>query len=125
MPKPEKRADPCPDHGSGKQAPEQKLHGLIGLARRAGKLALGSAAVEKTLKFGKASLVLIDEGISQNGMTKLQTRCGLNEIPVLVLPERLLERALGESCKCAAITDQGFASGILKLGGTQKQNAKR
>ncbi len=115
MPNPDESAlySFCPDPDDTET--EKKLHGLIGLARRAGKLTLGSAAVEKALKCGKATLVLADESISQNSAAKLKAKSCRSQTRVCVLPQRLLEKALGESCKCAAVTDESFASGILKL----------
>ena len=93
---------------------EDKLKGMIGLARRAGRLGCGSVAVEKCLNSGKCTLVLIDEAASANTLEAFTKQSRFANVPIKLLPQGLLEKSLGEYRMCAAVSDENFSKQMLK-----------
>jgi ribosomal protein L7Ae-like RNA K-turn-binding protein len=89
---------------------ETGLVGLIGIAKRAGRLTVGTFQTEKNLKAGKALLILLDEGVSENTRKKLKQ----DGAQTVCLKSGLLQRALGEEIMVASLTDAGFAAQIRK-----------
>ena len=89
---------------------DSKVYGLIGLARRARKLISGAFAVQKCILSGKARLVLLDAGASRNTKDDFIKLCSKQGVPLRALPAGELEKLLGDAKKCAAITDENFAS---------------
>ena len=94
---------------------ETKLSGLLGLCRRAGKLFAGMSAVQKALDAGKVCAVFADEAIAQNTLERMQKKCKAQSVPLCLLPEGLLERALGEYHMLCCVCDPNFARGLKQL----------
>ena len=94
---------------------ETKLAGLLGLCRRAGKLYAGASAVQKALDAGKVCAVLADEAIAENSLDRAKKKCGALGVPVYILPQGLMERALGEYHMLCCVCDPNFAEGLKKL----------
>ena len=94
---------------------EPALWGMVGLARRAGRLTLGRTAVKQSLARKKALAVLLDEGMSENSLAEMRSDCSAANVPMLLLPAGGLENLLGEGRKCACVTDANFAAQIIKL----------
>jgi len=96
---------------------EERLLGLLGLARRAGQLAIGGSAVENMVTRGRRPLVIVarDSGASlRNKMLHLDPVRGFL---VDLVSREDLSKALGrEKLAVVAIADRGFVSGIEKLG---------
>lgn len=95
----------------------RKLLALLGLARRAGRLAMGASAVEKLVKRGERPLVILaaDAGAAL-ALTaqRWQPVRGLVHGPV---DGRDLAATLGrDRLAVVATTDPGFVRGIEKLG---------
>jgi len=88
----------------------------LGLALRAGALAVGEAPVAQACKTHRARLVLVAAGAADNSAEKarrLAAECGA---PLAALPrdKTAVGFALGRSvCAVLAVTDAGFAAGIL------------
>ncbi|MBQ6594186.1 MAG: 50S ribosomal protein L7ae [Clostridia bacterium] len=94
----------------------KRLAGMLGLCMRAGRLVSGEEACEKAVRTGRASLVLIDEGMSANGKKALGNACGTYGAALYRLPEGLLEAAIGKAGRrSAAIVDGGFAGRIREI----------
>jgi ribosomal protein L7Ae-like RNA K-turn-binding protein len=95
-----------------------RLLGLLGLARRAGKLALGFSAVEQLVRRGEKPLVIVarDMGAAQKGkVERLQPVRGLLDD---VLDGADMAAAFGrEKLTVVAVSDTGFVKGIEKLAG--------
>ncbi len=94
----------------------QKLLGLLGLARRAGKLAVGFTAVETIVRRGEAPLVITasDMGASQKG--KVSRWEPLRGTLSDVLTGEQLAQAMGrEKLSVVGVSDAGFVKGIQKL----------
>ncbi len=93
-----------------------KIISLIGLSRRAGKLVMGYDAVVMAVKKKTAILVIIASDVSEK--TKKNTyfeceKCGVSVIQINETMEEL-ETNLRKKVGVLAITDKGFASGIVK-----------
>ena len=63
----------------------QKILNLIGLATKAGKTVSGEFMTEKTVKTGKASLVIISEEASENTKKMFTNMCTYYEVPIYFL----------------------------------------
>ncbi|HBG11872.1 MAG TPA: 50S ribosomal protein L7ae, partial [Clostridium sp.] len=63
----------------------QKILNLIGLATKAGKTVSGEFMTEKTVKTGKASLVIISEEASENTKKMFTNMCTYYKVPIYFL----------------------------------------
>lgn len=89
----------------------------LGLAKKAGRLAIGDGAVEAALQNRTARLVLLASDVSDNTRHRAQRLAEYGKCPLLTLPytKEALGNALGRAvCAVAAITDVGFAASIRK-----------
>lgn len=96
---------------------DEKLLHLLGLARRAGRLDLGSEAVRDAVKKRRASLVLLAGDLSPktaSGQSLLAQQAG---IPFRTIRPRMneVEAALGKRAGVIAVNDRGFANRLLAL----------
>ena len=88
---------------------------LLGLAKRAGRLAVGNDAVSEALHTGRARLLILAEDAAENTVRRFSNRHG--EVPLRTLPcsKETLGSAIGyKSCAAAAICDEGFAQAFEK-----------
>lgn len=96
---------------------EQKVTGLLGLALRANKLAVGSDLVADMATSGKMRVLLIsaDAGAAIKRDAAFFARKA--NVPMLTLPcdKLALGKALGRSaCAICALSDIGFAASVAK-----------
>ena len=91
--------------------------GLIGLARRAGKVASGEAQVEAMLKQQKGYLLILAED-APGAQKKFVLWAKDLKVPVLIKGgKEELGRAIGLTPRAAILVmDEGFAKAILKTG---------
>lgn len=91
--------------------------GLIGLARRAGKVASGEAQVEAMLKQQKGYLLILAED-APGAQKKFALWAKDLKVPVLIKGgKEELGRAIGLTPRAAILVmDEGFAKAILKTG---------
>ena len=95
---------------------------LLGLARRAGRLAVGEETVAATVRAGDARLLILTEDASEH----LVRRAAHFGKPVLRLTCSKLQLgpALGKStCAIAAVTDPGLAASVAEKLGTPEAAA--
>lgn len=94
-----------------------KVFGLIGLAAKAGKVQSGGFSAEKSVKSGRAFLVLVSEDASENTKKMFRNMCLFYEIPYYEFGSKEeLGHALGKEMRSSlAIQDEGFCKAILKL----------
>jgi len=95
---------------------KQKLVALLGLARRAGRLAVGFSAVESLVKKGQAPLVIVasDMGPSQRG--KVDHWEPLRGILDSALTAEEMAETMGrDKLSIVGVSDNGFVKGIQKL----------
>ena len=96
----------------------QRLCGMIGMARRAGEVVMGTELVCTAMPKGKVKLVLISSTASDQTKKKLSVKSEFYRIPYVVadIDTESLGRILGKSCAVAgiAITGAGLAEEIRK-----------
>ena len=86
---------------------------LLGLALRAGKLAVGEEPVRLALQEGTARTVLLAQDASDRARRKVEPKLGTVPLQVIPASKEELGRALGrESCAICAVTDKGFAQSL-------------
>ena len=98
--------------------------GMLGLSRRAGRLACGEDAVSAMVAEGKGRAIFIAEDIGEATRRKVMRHDA--RVPVFMLPcsREMLGNAIGmPGCAVCALSDMGMASAIAaKLSGTGGQN---
>lgn len=103
----------------------ESLLGLIGLARRAGKLAVGEALTAELVTAGRARAIFLAQDAGEATRRKVMRHDA--RVPVFVLPcgKEALGRAVGFSdCAVCAMSDIGMAQAAAKkLAETGGQNA--
>lgn len=92
-----------------------KMKRLLGLARNAGKCALGAGAAEKAIKHNKSCLVILAENSGESTKSKFVNLCDrLNARYIFCKDKFELGEAVGLKEKSViAITDSGFAKGVF------------
>ena len=94
-----------------------KLLGLLGLAQRAGKLAVGATAVEGLIHRGRRPVVIVAEDAGSALLRRLQSQGPERCVLVRAASRHELGKALGrDQVAAVAVTDRGFVNGIVKLG---------
>ena len=93
-----------------------KALSLISLATKAGKIASGEFCTEKEVKSGTAALVIVAEDASDNTKKKFKNMCEFYEVPIYIYGDKnTLGHAMGKEFRASlAVTDAGFAKGIMK-----------
>ncbi len=93
-----------------------KALSMISLATKAGKTASGEFSTEKEVKTGYAELVIVASDASDNTKKKFKNMCDFYEVPMYVYGDKCtLGHAMGKEFRASlAVTDLGFAKGIIK-----------
>ena len=94
-----------------------RVLGVLGLARRAGALAIGTNSVLEAVRKGKAYLVLIASDASENTAKQLLDKSAFYKIPADRLPFGMLE--LGHAIDkdhivAVAVLQEGFVVSYTK-----------
>ncbi len=98
------------------QVDVQKLVALLGLARRAGRLAVGFTAVETTVKRGEAPFVVLASDIGASQKKKISRWDPLRGILADVLTGQEMAQAMGrDKLSVVGVSDANFIKGIKKL----------
>lgn len=102
----------------------ESLLGLIGLARRAGKLAVGEALTAELVAEGRARAIFVAQDIGEATKRKVMRHDA--RVPVFELPfdKQTLGQAVGVAgCAVCAMQDIGMAQAAAKkLADTSEQN---
>lgn len=102
----------------------ESLLGLIGLARRAGKLAVGEALTAELVAEGRARAIFLAQDIGEATKRKVMRHDA--RVPVFELPcdKQTLGQAVGVAgCAVCAMQDIGMAQAAAKkLADTSEQN---
>lgn len=95
-----------------------KLAGLLGIARRSGRLTMGFDAAAALIKAGKAKLVLAAADLSEKTQKELRYAAQGKKTPVVQVPmtKDEMARALGlaKPVGVLATDDGGFAAAMQK-----------
>ncbi len=89
---------------------------MLGLATRAGKIGCGEFMTEKSIKEGKACLVIVAEDASANTKKMFRNKCEFYEVPFAEYATKIdLGNAIGKEVRASlAVLDEGFATAIIK-----------
>lgn len=89
---------------------------FLGLAAKAGKVRSGEFMTEKTVKERKARLVIIATDTSETSKKNYKDMCAYYHVPIYEYGSKEeLGHAIGKEFRTSAVvTDEGFASGIIK-----------
>ncbi|MDR0219912.1 MAG: ribosomal L7Ae/L30e/S12e/Gadd45 family protein [Lachnospiraceae bacterium] len=98
------------------QAETKKVYNLLGLAQKSRNLVSGSFMTEKTIKDGKARLVIVSADASGNTKKMFGDKCTHYKVPLYIYGESMeMGHALGKEARVSlAVTDSGFAKAIIK-----------
>ncbi len=93
-----------------------KVYSMLGLATKAGKVVSGEFATDKSVKGGKAWLVIVSEDASDNTKKMFSNMCEFYEVPRYFFgTKEELGHAIGKAMRSSlAITDENFAESIKK-----------
>ncbi|GAA3406570.1 YlxQ family RNA-binding protein [Paenibacillus hodogayensis] len=94
--------------------PNHKALSFLGLAMRAGKLAIGDEGALKAVRSGQARLVVLAEDASDNTRKKFQDKCAHYNVDLVECFDRYeLGAAIGKEARVlVAVVDAGFAQKI-------------
>lgn len=94
-----------------------KVYSFMGLAMKAGKLVSGEEGCEKTIRSGKAFLVITAEDASENTVKKFLNACEYRKVPFFRYGQKeALGRLLGKEVRSViTVTDSGFAQKLTEL----------
>ena len=102
---------------------------LVGIAKKAGKVAAGEFQTEQAVSSGRAGLVIVSEEASENTKKKFRNMCDFYRIPVFFYGgKEQLGTAIGCEFRASlAVTDEGLSRSIEKklLQFTKEQGAYR
>lgn len=91
-----------------------RVYSMLGLATKAGKTVSGEFSVEKEVKTGRASLVVVAEDASDNTKKKFRNMCEFYQVRVAVAGTKdELGSAIGKEYRAViAVLDTGFAKSV-------------
>ncbi len=94
----------------------RKALNLLSLAQRSGRLSSGEFMVEKSVKEGKAYLVIIAQDASKNTKKKFYNMCTFYHVPAIEMSDKEeLGRSIGRTERSSlALMDDGFAKAVMK-----------
>ncbi|WP_457944193.1 L7Ae/L30e/S12e/Gadd45 family ribosomal protein [Caproiciproducens sp. LBM24188] len=92
------------------------LH-FLGLARRAGKLSLGSDPAQESLRKGRARLVLLASDLSPRTAGGVELAAKEKGVAVVKIGATMdeISTALGKRTGVVAVNDPGFAKKLIAL----------
>lgn len=93
-----------------------KVLSYLGLATKAGKIQSGEFSTEKSVKSGKAALVIVAEDASDNTKKKFKNMCTFYEVPFYIYgTKEALGACIGKEFRASlALEDTGFCNAIKK-----------
>ena len=101
-----------------------KFLNMLGLAKRAGKIAVGTPMVTAAVRSKTALLVLLTSDAAPNAVKRITDSCNSHEIRLMSVhyTKGELAAAIGSSGEVAAVAllDHNFTKAILKLRETEK-----
>lgn len=94
-----------------------KVCGLLGLARRAGKISFGTEACMKDIESNRVKLVIIAEDAAERTKMNFKNICSKKNIPIFeILNIEEISTAIGQQNKAVvSIKDLNFSKEIIKI----------
>ena len=93
-----------------------KVLAYLGLETRAGKIQSGEFSTEKSVKAGKAAMVIVAEDASNNTKKKFTNMCTFYKVPIYIYgTKETLGASIGRELRASlALEDTGFCNAIKK-----------
>ena len=94
-----------------------KVLGMLGLAKRAGKVESGEFSAEKAVKTYQSRLVILAGDASENTRKKFTDKASYRKIPVRIYADKeRLGKATGTGERSVmSVNDEKFAESLVKL----------
>lgn len=94
-----------------------KICGLLGLARRAGKLSLGTEACKQDIEKNKIKLIIIAKDSAERTKMNFKNICKEKNIPIFeILNIEEISNSIGQNNKAIiGIKDINFSNEIIKI----------
>jgi len=92
----------------------QAFYSMLGIAMRAGVLTMGTDGVLAAIAAGKAGLVLLDDGASENTQKKLNDCCAYYGAQIVTTQKDALGFAVGKPGRMCAAVAKGTLCDKLK-----------
>lgn len=94
-----------------------KFKGMLSLAMKAHKLEVGESRAQTAVRGDSAYLLVVSADASANTKKKFADMAAYRNVPIVFTGDRdELGRAVGRNfAVTAAVTDKGFADGMLKI----------
>lgn len=93
-----------------------KMLSLLGLAKKAGRLAVGNDAVTESIRSGRARLIIISNDAAGNTVRRFFNRKGNLQLIMIPFTKEEIGEAIGyKACAAAAICDRGFTEAFMKM----------
>ena len=95
----------------------QKIHSLLGIAMRAGKLVSGEDGTMIDLKKGKLNLVIVAEDASNNTKKLFKDKSAYRNVAYVYFSTKLqLGLSIGKAPRAVVgVKDEGFANKVIEL----------
>lgn len=92
---------------------DNRIKGLLGLCKKAGKSASGEFQCEEAIRSGRACLVLLAADASDNTRKRFRDRCHFYQVPFVEV--RWMKWELGQAIgqgerSCIAVCEEGLAN---------------
>ncbi|MBN1776978.1 MAG: 50S ribosomal protein L7ae [Clostridiales bacterium] len=84
-----------------------RIKGFLGLCHRAGQVVLGQDACLGAVRKKSAALALLDESSSEPSKKRFRNACESHRVPLYLVPEGLIDGALGKSGAMTAVVRRG------------------
>ncbi len=96
---------------------QDKVLGMLGLARRAGKIESGEFSAEKAIKTYRSHLIIVAGDASDNTRKKFTDKASFRKVPVRIYADKeQLGKATGTADRSVvSVNDERFAASLLKL----------
>ncbi len=95
-----------------------KLLGMLGLAKKAGRVSTGTENTINSVREGKSALVVASEQASENTKKSINDKTAFYKTECIYIPVDTvtLGKALGKGATaCVSVNDKGFADAVKKI----------
>ena len=96
--------------------PDSRLHGALGLCKKAGKLTVGFDAVSEAIRRGKVALLVLTEDLSPKSAVRITSLAQEYKVRHLTIGAAMddIERLLGKRAGILAVADHGLAKVVAR-----------
>ncbi|MBQ9326709.1 MAG: hypothetical protein IJ246_13180 [Clostridia bacterium] len=94
---------------------EKRLSGTLGLSLRARQAVTGEGPCLSQIRSGQCALLLVDSGASENTKDRYESACRFRQIPMALVPEGMLSKAMGRSCMAVGMLQGGLCEKVKGL----------